>query len=134
PVCTAGASIPKMYTFGNLNVTYAASGNILQSQSTASWTFTNTATNVTENLSCTLRGGYTCQINGTPKHPDVTVWLQLNLIALFSFLDARACDGKTASITGAAEMPFTCPDTPIELGQTCLGDVPSVEAGGYVDL
>ncbi|KAK0612236.1 hypothetical protein B0T14DRAFT_531830 [Immersiella caudata] len=124
-----------MYTFGSLNVTYAASGGgILNAQSSASFTVTNTATNTTEALSCTLRGGYTCQLNGTPKNPDLQVWLQLNLIAYFSFLDTRACDGKTASITGSAEMPFTCPDTPIELGQTCLGDVEVVEANGYVDV
>ncbi|KAK0649756.1 hypothetical protein B0T16DRAFT_410665 [Cercophora newfieldiana] len=133
PACTAGTSIPKLYTFGDLRVTYPASDNILGAQSTASFTITNTKTNTSEALACNLRGSYTCQFNGTPKNPKLEVWLQLNLFALFSFRDATPCDGNL-SITGGAEMPFTCPNTPIELGQTCVGDVPAVEASGYVDV
>jgi hypothetical protein len=131
PLCTLGAKIPKLYTFSDLHIDYAATG---AGSSNASFTITNTQTNTTEALSCPLRISYQCQFNGTPKNPTLTVWLQLNLAAYFSFLDTKECDGKTASITGQAEMPFTCPDTPIEQGQACVGDVPAVDASGLVDF
>lgn len=131
-LCTPGATIPSLYTFSNLRVVYAAGASSIPSS--ASFTITNNLTNSTEPLSCTLRIGYQCQFNGTPKNPALQVWLQLNLAAYFSFLETTTCPaGKTTTVTGAAEMWFTCPDTPIENGQTCVGDLESVKAPGGVD-
>lgn len=131
-LCTPGATLPSLYTFSNLRVVYAAGAS--STPSSASFTITNNLTNSTEPLSCTLRIGYQCQFNGTPKNPALQVWLQLNLAAYFSFLETTKCPaGKTTTVTGAAEMWFTCPDTPIEKGQTCVGDLESVKAAGSVD-
>ncbi|KAK0624198.1 hypothetical protein B0T14DRAFT_565490 [Immersiella caudata] len=125
--CTAGASIDNLYTFSNLRINYAPSGG----QSTAAFAVTNTRTNLTEVLPCTLRIGYQCQYNGTPENPALQVWLQLNLAAYFSFMDTSFCPGRV--ITGQAEMAFTCPDTPFENGMICRGDVESVGARGTVE-
>ncbi|KAK5657405.1 hypothetical protein OQA88_2975 [Cercophora sp. LCS_1] len=127
--CTPGASFANLYTFGNLRVNYPASGT--GSQSTAAFSITNTRTNQTEALTCNLRIGYQCQFSGTPRNPELQIWLQLNLAAYFSFMDTGFCPGK--SISGQAEMRFTCPETPLEQGWVCEGDVESVGVNGRVE-
>jgi len=143
PFCTPGTTFPALYTFSNLLVSYAPSATSLgagapTTQSTASFTLTNSQTNLSESLTCNLRIGYQCQMSGTPKNPNLQVWLQLNLAAYFSFLERMPgvpCEGgRVSSVTGSAEMGVVCPETPLEEGMVCVGDREGVRAGGLVDF
>lgn len=106
-VCVTGAQVPNMWSIAPLSVSHLSG---LSTAATVAFSVTNLKTNETEALSCNLQAGYKCDIKGTPKNKALNIFLQLNLVALFSFEETLACAGKTASFWGNAEMEIECDD------------------------
>ncbi len=130
--CTEGVKIPNLWSAHDLKIIYSTDDG--RTPSNASFAITHTRTNVTESLRCNLRANYQCSFNGTPKNPNLSIWLQLNLLAYFSFTESQACEGKTASIMGMAEMELFCDDVPLEDGRTCTGETKPAFATGTVEV
>lgn len=103
-----------MWSIASLSVSQLSG---LSTAATVGFAVTNLKTNETEALSCNLQAGYKCDIKGTPKNKALNIFLQLNLVALFSFEETLACAGKTASFWGNAEMEIECDDA----ATTCKG-------------
>lgn len=131
-LCTDGATIPNLWLVKDLKVAYAQNDG--DPPSNASFSLTNTWTNVTETLRCNLRANYQCQFSGTPQNSNIVIWLQLNLAAYFTMEETQKCDGKTASIVGMAEMSLVCTDSSLEEGMTCAGGGEPEYASGTVSL
>lgn len=95
PACTDGATIEDLWLVERVNVTHT--NDELVKPGSASWTVTNTLTNLTERLTCTLRANYICEMNGTPEDETFHVWLQINLnVAVFTFNQSLPCGRETA--------------------------------------
>ncbi|KAH6848421.1 hypothetical protein B0I37DRAFT_377579 [Chaetomium sp. MPI-CAGE-AT-0009] len=111
PACSDGATIEDLWLIKQVNVTHTK--DELVQPGSASWTVTNTFTNITERLTCTLRANYICEINGTPEEDSFHIWLQINLnVAAFTFNQSLPCGSETASETayaiGMAELYLIC--------------------------
>ena len=64
------------WTVTNLKVTYGAE---VQTGGRASWTFTNSVTNKSDALSCSLRANSHCDIVGTPSDKNTHIYLQISM-------------------------------------------------------
>ncbi|KAK4245101.1 hypothetical protein C7999DRAFT_16677 [Corynascus novoguineensis] len=128
-VCEHGAIVPDLWLVDGLNVKYT---NDEQAQpGNASWTLTNTLTNVTEHINCPLRLNYICDMNGTPKDSGLHIWLQINLnIAALSFNQTLPCGNETTAMSayaiGNANVRLVCE----EENTSCSG---SGDGGIFVD-
>jgi hypothetical protein len=92
PTCSDGAIIEKLWLVDQLNVTHTT--DELVQPGSASWSLTNTLTNSTERLNCTLRANYICEMNGTPGDDSFHIWLQINLnLATFTLNQSLPCAG-----------------------------------------
>jgi len=129
--CINGANIPNLWSVRDLLVIYSANDG--QPPSNATFTISNTRTNLTETLHCDLRANYQCSFTGTPKDKTTNVWFQLNLRAYISFSQTQACDGVTsAEVQGMAEMALHCKGNSLEEGMSCTGDAEPSFASGLV--
>ncbi|KAK3293730.1 uncharacterized protein B0H64DRAFT_219011 [Chaetomium fimeti] len=111
PACSNGATIEDLWLVTQVNVTN--SNDALVEPGSASWTITNTFTNVTERLTCSLLAGYRCEMDGTPEDDSFHIWLQINLnVASFTFNQTLPCGSEAASETayaiGGVELYLTC--------------------------
>lgn len=96
PTCSDGATIEGLWLVEKMNVTHTE--DLLAEPGSASWTVTNTLTNMAERLTCSLRANYICEINGTPEDDSFHIWLQINLnVASFTFNQTLPCGSETAS-------------------------------------
>jgi hypothetical protein len=94
--CADGDTIEDLWLVEQVNVTHTT--DLLVEPGSASWTVTNTLTNITERLTCSLRANYICEMNGTPEDDSFHIWLQINLnIAVFTFNQSLPCGSETAS-------------------------------------
>lgn len=111
-VCEYDATVPGLWLVDGLSVKYT---NDEQAQpGNASWTLTNTLTNVTEHINCPLRLNYICDMNGTPKDSGLHIWLQINLnIAALSFNQTLPCGNETTAMYVCQLLCCPCPETPI---------------------
>ncbi|KAK4236971.1 hypothetical protein C8A03DRAFT_45131 [Achaetomium macrosporum] len=136
--CSDGATIENLWLVERLNVTYTS--DELVRPGNASWTITNTLTNTTERLSCTLRANYICELNGTPGDASFHIWLQINLdIATFTLNQSLPCRGETSSRSayalGTAELYLICPTTGIKEDMSCHSDDDGTGfADGFITL
>ncbi|KAK0733198.1 hypothetical protein B0T26DRAFT_669628 [Lasiosphaeria miniovina] len=120
-VCTDGATIPNLWSVHDLHIAYSHEG--LSAGGNASFAVTDTRTNTTEAVWCALRLNYQCQVDGTPGNKNLSIWMQLNLAAYFTFSLAQACAGGTkAEVYGKAELMLVCQGETLEQGMTCAGD------------
>jgi hypothetical protein len=90
PACADGTTIENLWLVERLNVTYTS--DELVHPGNASWSITNTLTNTTERINCTLRANYICELNGTPGDASFHIWLQINLdTATFTLNQTLPC-------------------------------------------
>ncbi|KAK4031592.1 hypothetical protein C8A01DRAFT_51380 [Parachaetomium inaequale] len=129
PTCSDGATIENLWLVEQLNVTHTT--DELVQPGSASWTLTNTLTNTTERLNCTLRANYICEMNGTPGDDSFHIWLQINLnLATFTLNQSLPCGSEAAPgsayAIGTAEVYLVCGAGNI----SCYGDD---DGGGSAD-
>ncbi|KAK0736534.1 hypothetical protein B0T21DRAFT_332998 [Apiosordaria backusii] len=107
-----GDSQPGLWVVENLEVEYT--GDEVLQRGNATFTLTNTNTEVTETLRCSLRANYICEFYGTPSDPNLDIWVQLNLnVATFTLNKTLpGCLGPEwgdAWIVGQTELYLECP-------------------------
>ncbi|KAK0667083.1 hypothetical protein QBC41DRAFT_141945 [Cercophora samala] len=107
-----GDSQPGLWVVENLTVEYT--GDEVLQRGNATFALTNTNTEVTETLRCSLRANYICEFYGTPSDPNLDIWLQLNLnVASFTLNKTLpGCLGPEwgdAWIVGQTELYLECP-------------------------
>jgi len=126
--CIDGAKLPNLWSVQDIQIAYARGDG--GPPSNATFTFTDLRANQTDSLQCNLRANYQCQINGTPKNKDITIWLQLNLLAYVSVSQMERCEGSPASIMGTVQIEMACVGDSLEEGMSCsTPDTPSYVAG-----
>lgn len=95
--CVDGETIEKLWLLKDLNVTFGGEG--LLDPGNATWTLTNTLTNVTESFDCSLLANYRCDIHGTPKDSSLQIWIQINLnIADVSLNQSLPCGNLSTEL------------------------------------
>lgn len=86
--CSNKTPIQGLWELTHVNVTHDQP----EQPGTASWSVLNTLTNTTEDLNCTLRANYICELDGTPEDDSFHIWLQINLnVAAFTLNQTLAC-------------------------------------------
>ncbi|KAK1757060.1 hypothetical protein QBC47DRAFT_359535 [Echria macrotheca] len=133
-----GTTLPHIWSLHDLKVTYPPSTNPLGTNTyTASFAITDTRSNTTQTLKCTLRAGYQCTFTSTPRDPNLYVYMQLNLAAYFSFVETKTCGGGDArgnsTITGTVEVEMDCVGESLEEGMVCNGPGSQAFVDGVVD-
>ncbi|KAK3304959.1 uncharacterized protein B0T15DRAFT_256332 [Chaetomium strumarium] len=123
--CSDGTTIENLWLVERLNVTYTS--DELVRPGNASWTVTNTLTNTTERISCTLRANYICELNGTPGDASFHIWLQINLdVATFTLNQTLPCGDRppvrSAYALGTAELYLICPSRHADEDFSCYSD------------
>ncbi|KAK4198086.1 hypothetical protein QBC40DRAFT_230639 [Triangularia verruculosa] len=107
-----GDSQPGLWVVENLVVEYT--GDEVLQRGNATFTLTNTDTETTETLRCSLRANYICEFYGIPSDANLDIWLQLNLnVASFTLNKTLpGCLGPEwgdAWIVGQTELYLECP-------------------------
>ncbi|KAK4667683.1 hypothetical protein QC763_310662 [Podospora pseudopauciseta] len=107
-----GDSEPGLWVVENLEVEYT--GDEVLQRGNATFTLTNTNTEVTDTLRCSLRANYICEFYGIPSDPNLDIWLQLNLnVASFTLNktlpDCLGPEWGDAWIVGQTELYLECP-------------------------
>ncbi|KAK4139913.1 uncharacterized protein C8A04DRAFT_15399 [Dichotomopilus funicola] len=89
--CSDKTPIQGLWEVTHVNVTHDQP----ERPGTASWSVLNTLTNTTEDLNCTLRANYICELDGTPEDDSFHIWLQINLnIAAFTLNQTLTCQDQ----------------------------------------
>jgi len=92
-LCSDNSTVQGLWSVKELTVTYVP--DLTKGSGTGAFTLTNTRTNFSEKLKCTLRANYLCDYQGTPGDPGLSIWLQLNLdIAYITINQSWSCGGS----------------------------------------
>lgn len=134
--CIAEDQIKTLWVVDKLNVHYTGDETVRPGNAT--FTLTHADKKVTEDIKCSLRANYVCEIYGTPADAQLHIWLQLNLnVGTFTLnrtLSDCLGEGKNAYILGTAEMYLECPQQYIDEdeGMVCEDDGIAGPADGHV--
>ncbi len=87
-VCSEGDTIKNLWRVEHLNVTYTTDELVRPGNAS----FSITTGTSTQQLFCTLRANYVCEMKETPGDPGLYIWLQINLdVASFSLDQSLTC-------------------------------------------
>ncbi|KAK4210555.1 hypothetical protein QBC37DRAFT_254281, partial [Rhypophila decipiens] len=132
-LCADSATVKDLWTVQGLKVTYAS--DLTRDSGKSTFKLTNTRTNFSEELSCSLRANYVCEYKGTPADPGLNIWMQLHIEKAYVTINqSYPCGASTAYALGMAEVTLTCPDGFYEKGLACSGADEEGSASGVVTV